>query len=178
MGFPPEPQELRRKIGRAVVSTTTDRPWSQYFCCLIIPTARSYASTLRHQARAPGPLQGQRDVRARAGSHRAAHGGPRLHGQLRPGAEVVKEMPYGQWRQYDAQDTVRFFALRLREVGMLSAPVVEVQRAPKYEVPNHQPEDKKEEGEEEEEARRLSVAVRSRSCCTQLPQGVLSHRST
>jgi hypothetical protein len=32
---------------------------------------------------------------------------------------VVKEMPYGQWRQYDTEDTVRFFALRLREVGML-----------------------------------------------------------
>jgi NitT/TauT family transport system substrate-binding protein len=34
---------------------------------------------------------------------------------------VVKEMPYGQWREYDAEDTVRFFALRLREVGMLKA---------------------------------------------------------
>ena len=35
--------------------------------------------------------------------------------------KVVKEMPYGQWRQYDAEDTLRFFALRLREVGMLKA---------------------------------------------------------
>jgi len=37
MGFPPEPQELRaRKIGHVVVSMTTDRPWSQYFCCMLI----------------------------------------------------------------------------------------------------------------------------------------------
>src|SRR5439155_21009077 len=36
IGFPPEPQELRAKrIGRVLVSTTTDRPWSQYFCCML-----------------------------------------------------------------------------------------------------------------------------------------------
>jgi NitT/TauT family transport system substrate-binding protein len=37
MGFPPEPQELRAKqIGHVVVNTTLDRPWSQYFCCMVI----------------------------------------------------------------------------------------------------------------------------------------------
>ena len=36
LAFPPEPQELRaRKIGHLVVSSSVDRPWSQYFCCLI-----------------------------------------------------------------------------------------------------------------------------------------------
>src|SRR5262249_16297055 len=36
LGFPPEPQELRaRKIGHVLVNTATDRPWSQYFCCLL-----------------------------------------------------------------------------------------------------------------------------------------------
>ena len=36
LGFPPDPQELRaKKIGRPIVNSTTDRPWSQYFCCLI-----------------------------------------------------------------------------------------------------------------------------------------------
>ena len=35
LGFPPEPQELRaRKIGRVILNTTTDKPWSQYFCCI------------------------------------------------------------------------------------------------------------------------------------------------
>jgi NitT/TauT family transport system substrate-binding protein len=34
---------------------------------------------------------------------------------------VVKEIPYGQWRQYDAEDTVRFFALRMREAGIIKA---------------------------------------------------------
>ena len=36
LGFPPEPQELRaRKIGRVILNTTTDKPWSQYFCCML-----------------------------------------------------------------------------------------------------------------------------------------------
>ena len=37
MGFPPLAQELRaRKIGHVVVDSTTDRPWSQYFCCMMV----------------------------------------------------------------------------------------------------------------------------------------------
>jgi NitT/TauT family transport system substrate-binding protein len=36
LGFPPEPQELRaRQIGRAILNTATDKPWSQYFCCTV-----------------------------------------------------------------------------------------------------------------------------------------------
>ena len=36
LGFPPEPQELRaRKIGRVILNTVTDQPWSQYYCCMI-----------------------------------------------------------------------------------------------------------------------------------------------
>jgi len=37
LGFPPEPQELRaRNIGRVIVNGATDRPWSQYFCCMLM----------------------------------------------------------------------------------------------------------------------------------------------
>src|SRR5258708_3498423 len=36
LGFPPEPQDLRaRKIGRVIVNSSIDRPWSQYFCCML-----------------------------------------------------------------------------------------------------------------------------------------------
>jgi NitT/TauT family transport system substrate-binding protein len=36
LGFPPEPQDLRaRGIGHVIVNTAVDRPWSQYFCCLL-----------------------------------------------------------------------------------------------------------------------------------------------
>jgi len=36
LAFAPEPQELRaRKIGHVLVNTALDRPWSQYFCCVL-----------------------------------------------------------------------------------------------------------------------------------------------
>ena len=36
-GFPPEPQELRaKKIGHVIVNSAIDRPWSQYFCCMLV----------------------------------------------------------------------------------------------------------------------------------------------
>jgi NitT/TauT family transport system substrate-binding protein len=37
LGFPPEPQELRAKqIGHVLVNSMMDRPWSQYFCCMVV----------------------------------------------------------------------------------------------------------------------------------------------
>jgi NitT/TauT family transport system substrate-binding protein len=36
LGFPPEPQELRaRGIGHVIVNTAVDRPWSQYYWCML-----------------------------------------------------------------------------------------------------------------------------------------------
>jgi hypothetical protein len=33
--------------------------------------------------------------------------------------QALKDIPYGRWRDYDPEDTVRFYALRLREAGMI-----------------------------------------------------------
>ena len=33
----------------------------------------------------------------------------------------MREIPYSQWREYDAEDTVRFFALRMREAGLIKS---------------------------------------------------------
>src|SRR5262245_3398587 len=36
LGFPPQPQELRAKqVAHVVVNSMMDRPWSQYFCCMV-----------------------------------------------------------------------------------------------------------------------------------------------
>jgi NitT/TauT family transport system substrate-binding protein len=35
--------------------------------------------------------------------------------------QAIKGLPYGRWRQFDAEDTVRFYALRLREAGLIKA---------------------------------------------------------
>ena len=31
----------------------------------------------------------------------------------------MQDVPYGRWREYAPEDTVRFYALRLHEVGMI-----------------------------------------------------------
>jgi NitT/TauT family transport system substrate-binding protein len=33
----------------------------------------------------------------------------------------MKELPYGKWRQYDPEDTIRFYALRLHEARMIKS---------------------------------------------------------
>ena len=33
--------------------------------------------------------------------------------------QLMRELPYGRWRDYDTEATVRFYALRLREVDMI-----------------------------------------------------------
>jgi NitT/TauT family transport system substrate-binding protein len=35
--------------------------------------------------------------------------------------QTVSELPYDKWRDYDAEDTVRFYALRLHEAGMIKS---------------------------------------------------------
>ncbi len=36
-GFPPIAQETRaKKIGHVILRTLTDRPWSQYYCCMVV----------------------------------------------------------------------------------------------------------------------------------------------
>src|SRR5262245_15099684 len=120
-GFPPVPQELRASgIGRLVLSTTTDRLWSQYFCCMIgahrnfvrknpVATKRALRAILKSADLCAGdPEQAARFIVRRG-----------YTGKLDYAAQALREIPYTRWRDYDPEDTVRFYALRLREVGMI-----------------------------------------------------------
>jgi NitT/TauT family transport system substrate-binding protein len=56
LGFPPEPQELRdRNIGHVVLDSAVDRPWSQYFCCLLAGNAEFNFKTTPMKARTTSP---------------------------------------------------------------------------------------------------------------------------
>jgi NitT/TauT family transport system substrate-binding protein len=35
--------------------------------------------------------------------------------------DTLQRIPYGRWREFNAEDSVRFWALRLREAGMLKS---------------------------------------------------------
>jgi len=35
--------------------------------------------------------------------------------------QTMREVPYARWRDYDTEDTVRFYALRLKEAGLIKS---------------------------------------------------------
>jgi NitT/TauT family transport system substrate-binding protein len=123
LGFPPVPQELRaQQIGHVLVNSATDRPWSQYFCCLV---AGSRAFVQRHPVatkRALRAILKAADVCARE-PERAARllVGKAYTERYDVALQVMRELPYGRWREYDPEDTVRFYALRLHEAGMIKS---------------------------------------------------------
>ncbi len=123
LAFPPDAQELRaRKVGHVVVNSTVDRPWSHYFCCIAtghrefvrkhpIATKRALRAILK--AADVCALEPERAARA------FVDGGftPRYDYAL----QTMKDLPYNKWRVYDPEDSVRFYALRLQEAGMIKS---------------------------------------------------------
>jgi NitT/TauT family transport system substrate-binding protein len=123
MGFPPEPQELRaKKIGHVVVNTTLDRPWSQYFCCMVIGNrefVRKHPVATKRALRAI--LKGVEicAVEPERAARLVVDKG--YTKQYEFALQSLKEIPYGRWREYDPEDTVRFYSLRLHEAGMIKS---------------------------------------------------------
>jgi NitT/TauT family transport system substrate-binding protein len=121
LAFPPEPQELRaKKIGHLVVNSSGDRPWSGYFCCIVAGNrefVRTHPVATKRAVRAI--LKGA-DVCAlepeRAARFIVDQG---FTSNYAYALQTMKEVRYNVWREYDAEDTVRFYALRLHEARMI-----------------------------------------------------------
>ena len=123
LGFPTEPQEFRaKKIGRVVVNSAVDRPWSQYFCCMLVgnrefvrknpvATKRAMRAILKSaEICAVAPEKVAKSIVAKGVAKNFDYA-----------LEAIKSLPYGRWREYDAEDTVRFWSLRLHEAGMIKS---------------------------------------------------------
>ena len=123
LAFAPQPQELRiKKVGRVILDTTMDRPWSQYFCCMVSARrefARKYPVATKRALRA---FLKAADICAqepeRVARYLAAKG---YEPRYEIGLEVLKSLPYARWRQANPADTLRFHALRLHEVGLIKS---------------------------------------------------------
>jgi NitT/TauT family transport system substrate-binding protein len=123
LAFPPDTQELRaKKVGHVVASSTVDRPWSQYFCCMAtghrefvrknpIATKRALRAILK--AADICALEPERAARA------LVDGG--FTARYDYALQTMKDVPYNKWRVYDPEDSLRFYALRLREAGMIKS---------------------------------------------------------
>jgi NitT/TauT family transport system substrate-binding protein len=115
LGFAPATLEIReRAIGHVVVNSALDAPWSQYFCCFLCGN-RNFVRT--------NPVATKRVLRAilksadlcasdpAAVARRLVDTGfsPRYDYAL----ETLTQLPYDKWREYDPEDSLRFYAVRL-----------------------------------------------------------------
>jgi NitT/TauT family transport system substrate-binding protein len=117
------PQELRaKKVGRVMVNSALDRPWSQYFCW-VVGANRAFVRT--------HPVATKRAIRAilqatdvwavapeRAAQRRVSRG---FTPNVDDGLHTMREIPYGRWREDEVEDAVRFYALRRHEAGMVKS---------------------------------------------------------
>lgn len=120
MGFAPEPQELRaKKIGRVLINFGTDQPWSQYFCCM---AAANREFALKN------PVATKRALRAMLKATDLCASQPERAARLMVDRGVAEKYEYVlqsvkeigfKWREYESEDTVRFWALRLHEAAII-----------------------------------------------------------
>jgi len=123
LGYPPEPQELRaRRVGHVILNTATDKPWSQYYCCMVI-SSREFVRR--------NPVATKRAVRAFLKAADLCVQDPEWAARQMVdkgfaqnyayALETLREVQFKVWRSYDPEDTLRFYALRLHDVGMLES---------------------------------------------------------
>src|SRR5262249_11442635 len=123
LGFPPEPQELRAKqIGRVIFDTAVGRPWAQDFLCLlaghrqVVPRPPAASKRARRAILKAADLCAGEPARA---ARLLVDGGftPRYDYAL----QTLKDVPYDRWREYDPEDTIRFYTLRMRDAGFIKS---------------------------------------------------------
>jgi NitT/TauT family transport system substrate-binding protein len=128
LGQPPRVQELRaQKIGHTILNTTTDAPWSQHYCCMISATA-DYVS--KH------PVATKRVLRAIfKGADLCASNPTWVAQQLVDRGFVPKydialqtlnDVRYDRWRDFDAEASLLFYALRMHETDMIKSSPQEI----------------------------------------------------
>jgi NitT/TauT family transport system substrate-binding protein len=125
LGLAPEAQQLRALgVGHVLVNSAVDAPWSQYFCCMW--------GGNRNFVRAH-PVATKRVLRAILKAQDFCASDPAgVARQLVDGGftkappeyvlQAMRDIPYDRWRDYDAEDTVRFYALRMHEAGIIKTP--------------------------------------------------------
>lgn len=121
LAHPPNGETLRAlEIGEVLIDTTTDRPWSQYYCCLFAANSnfveRNPIATrraLRALYRAVDRCATEPDA---VGEYLAARG---FALNIEHAKKIMRHIPWAAWRDYDPEEAIRFYALRLKETGVI-----------------------------------------------------------
>jgi NitT/TauT family transport system substrate-binding protein len=110
--------------GHVILDSSADKPWSQNYCCLLV-TSRDWYSAhpvaakrmtraiLRATDAAKKDLRGAAKATADKGTYKST---PAVTEQII--YDIIKDESF-DWRQYDPDDTVRFFALRLADAKLV-----------------------------------------------------------
>lgn len=123
LGFPPQPQKVRaQRIGHVIVNTAQDKPWSQHFCCMVVGHREFVRKHPVATKRAVRAILKAADICAREPERAARYMVKKGHeANYDIALEVVKEVSYNAWRTFNPEDTLRFHALRLHEVGLIKS---------------------------------------------------------
>jgi NitT/TauT family transport system substrate-binding protein len=123
LSFIAESWELRdRKIGRMIVSMAMDKPWSQYFCCMLSGNrefVRQYPVATKRAVRAILKATDMCATEPERAARRLVEDG--FAQRYDYALESLTELPYNVWRELDAEDSLRFYAIWLHEFGELKA---------------------------------------------------------
>ena len=121
LGFPPEPQMLRaRGHKRVILNTVQDHPWSQYFCCMMYGNrswVRNHPVATKKFLRAMYRASAVCSSKPESAARQLVDG--KFAERYDYALETIKAIPYDLWHEYDSDDTMRFYALRLHDAGML-----------------------------------------------------------
>jgi NitT/TauT family transport system substrate-binding protein len=121
IAFPPLAQELTdKKIGHVVVNSMMDKPWSDYFCCMVTTSRDFLLKNPVATKRAMRALLKASDICAlqpeKVARFLVDKGFTSNYDYAR---EAMREIPYNVWRSYDPSETVRFYAQRLHDAEMV-----------------------------------------------------------
>jgi len=123
LASPPWPQKLRgQKFGHTILANAVDRPWSQYFCCMVSGRA-DYVDRY--------PIATKRVVRAILKAADLCVSNPKMVARLLVergilvrydyAVATLADIRYDRWREFDPEDSLRFYALRMSELGMIKS---------------------------------------------------------
>jgi NitT/TauT family transport system substrate-binding protein len=111
------------KTGHVVLNAMMDTPWSQYFCCMATGNRDFEEKHPAATKRALRAILKAADVCARE-PERAAHYlvergfTPFTYDEA---LDAITGVSFAAWRAFNPEDTLRFYALRLKEAGLVKS---------------------------------------------------------
>ena len=120
--FPPLNYILHDEgIGHVILNTLTDKPWKHYFCCMVAAN-RTFAQE--------NPVAAKRALRAILKANQLCAESPEIAAEwlvdsgqspsIDFAMRTLNDLPYDAWSSFDPEDSLRFYALRMNEAGIIT----------------------------------------------------------